>query len=109
MEEKPLFPPVQPTQRENTFQKITAQSKMRKVKAFSRFHILNNPCVWFLSSLPKGQRSINKSNIYLLKSNTAGLSMLSRKNTSMAGCKIHSKAKIKDDILHPVALKSFLT
>ena len=77
--------------------------------AFSRFHILNNRCVWFLSSLPKGQRSINKSNIYLLKSNTTGLSMLSRKNTSMAGCKIHSKVKIKDDVLHPVVLKSFLT
>ena len=36
--------------------------------------------------------------------------MLSSKNMSMAGCNIHSKAKIKDDILHLVALKkSFLT
>ena len=25
--------------------------------AFTRFQILNNPCVWFSSSLPKGQRS----------------------------------------------------
>ena len=30
---------------------------------FTRFQILNNAFVWFLSSLPKGQRSINKSNI----------------------------------------------